>query len=100
MEKCKQYEDIPTEDPLEQLHREALQDRFDDIPAWINYFKCYDLWWSSGGSLSHGQIATTVYGNSKSHDRVKKAVARAKEAIEAAEAHTWPPKDSSHKPSR
>jgi hypothetical protein len=38
VEKCKQYKDTPTNDPLEQLHREALKDRFDDILSFPRNF--------------------------------------------------------------
>src|SRR5262249_53705482 len=65
-----QYRDTAIIDhPLERLHKEIRYASSLDIPTWIDYFKCYDLWWCD--RLSYSQISHKVYGTPKSRGRAK-----------------------------
>jgi hypothetical protein len=60
-----------------------------DVPAWIDYFTCYDL--RHFEAKTFGVIARKVYGSSNKRDNAEKAHDRVKELIKYAESNNWPP---------
>jgi len=60
-----------------------------DFQTWIDYFRCYDL--RQCKARVYGQIARTVYGDSKKRDLAEKAYDRVEKLIWYAETHNWPP---------
>jgi hypothetical protein len=71
------------------FHHRLQKTPFNDIPAWLRYFQCYDLRHDQG--LEYGPIALRMYGTHKKRDNPEKAVARVEWAIEGAKDKNWPP---------
>jgi len=70
----------------------SLQSPIQDIKAWIDYFRCYDLRHCDG--KSYKEIAFEVYKNApiqRKTDHVQKAVDRVTTLIQYAESNNWPP---------
>jgi len=69
-----------------------LQSPIQDIKAWIDYFRCYDL--LHGDGKSYKEIAFEVYKDApiqRKTDHVQKAVKRVSTLIQKAESNNWPP---------
>jgi len=70
----------------------SLQSPIQDIKAWIDYFRCYDLLHCDG--KSYKEIAFEVYKDApiqRKTDHVQKAVNRVTKLIRYAESDQWPP---------
>lgn len=88
-----QYEEIPKDDRF-AFYERLEKSPFSNIPAWFQYFRCYDLQRLQG--LMPAQIAHYVYKNhpdpKKAMARARKALQRAAQAVKAAEDNApWPP---------
>ena len=87
-ERHEAFKTMPPPKLLASSYR-LLKTPFDDIPAWLRYFQCYDL--RVRGKLTYGQIALQTHGNHKMRDNPEKAVRCVNRVIRAAEDKAWPP---------